>query len=94
HPAKSCVENGASAISAINTVAAIIGVDLETFVPKPAVAGYSAHGGLSGRAVKPIALKAVATVGQAVNVPISAIGGISTWEDAAEFLLMGASTLQ
>lgn len=94
HPAKSCVENGASAISAINTVAAIIGVDLETFVPKPAVAGYSAHGGLSGRAVKPIALKAVATLGQAVNVPISAIGGISTWEDAAEFLLMGASTLQ
>ena len=93
-PARSCVENGAAAISAINTVGAIIGVDLETFVPKPPVAGYSAHGGLSGRAVKPIALKAIATIGQAVDIPISAIGGISTWEDAAEFLLMGASTLQ
>jgi len=92
--AKASVENGASAISAINTVAAIIGVDLETFVPKPAVSGYSAHGGLSGRAIKPVALKAVATIGQAVDVPISAIGGIATWEDAAEFILLGASTLQ
>jgi dihydropyrimidine dehydrogenase (NAD+) subunit PreA len=93
-PAKACVENGAAAISAINTVAAIIGVDLDNFVPKPPVAGYSAHGGLSGRAVKPIALKAIASIGQALDIPISGIGGISTWEDAAEFILMGASTLQ
>ncbi len=93
-PARACVENGAAAISAINTVGAIIGVDLETLLPKPAVGGYSAHGGLSGRAVKPIALKAIATLGQAVDVPISGIGGIATWEDAAEFLLMGASTVQ
>ncbi|GAF77879.1 unnamed protein product, partial [marine sediment metagenome] len=93
-PARACAENGAAAISAINTVGAIIGVDLETFVPKPPVAGYSSHGGLSGRAIKPIALKAIATIGQAVDVPISGIGGIATWEDAAEFLLMGASTLQ
>ncbi len=92
--AKACVEAGADAISGINTVAAIIGVDLETLVPKPNVAGYSAYGGLSGAAVKPIALKAIATIAQAVNVPISGIGGISTWEDAAEFLLLGASTLQ
>jgi dihydropyrimidine dehydrogenase (NAD+) subunit PreA len=92
--AKSCVEAGASAISGINTVAAIIGVDLETLVPRPNVAGYSAHGGLSGPAVKPIALKAVANMARAVKVPISAIGGISSWEDAAEFLLLGASTLQ
>jgi dihydropyrimidine dehydrogenase (NAD+) subunit PreA len=92
--AQSCVKAGASAISGINTVAAIIGVDLETLVPKPNVAGYSAHGGLSGPAVKPIALKAVATIAKAVQVPISALGGISSWEDAAEFLLLGASTLQ
>ncbi|MGD0625072.1 MAG: NAD-dependent dihydropyrimidine dehydrogenase subunit PreA [Thermodesulfobacteriota bacterium] len=92
--AKACVEAGASAISGINTVAAIIGVDLETLVPRPNVAGYSAHGGLSGPAVKPIALKAVATMAKAVKVPISALGGISSWEDAAEFLLLGASTLQ
>jgi dihydropyrimidine dehydrogenase (NAD+) subunit PreA len=92
--AKACVEAGADAISAINTVAAIIGVDLETLVPKPTVAGYSAYGGLSGPAIKPIALKAVATIAEAVDVPISSIGGICTWEDAAEFHLMGASTHQ
>ncbi len=92
--AKACVNAGAHCISAINTVASIIGVDLETLVPKPAVAGYSAHGGLSGSAVKPIALKAIATICKAVDVPISGIGGIGTWEDAAEFLLLGASTLQ
>ncbi len=92
--AKSCVDAGTQAISAINTVASIIGVDLETLVPKPSVFGYSAHGGLSGGAIKPIALKAIATIAKAVNIPISGIGGISTWEDAAEFLLLGASTLQ
>ncbi len=92
--AKACVEAGAHAISAINTVGAVIGVDLETLVPIPNVAGYSAHGGLSGLAVKPIALKAVAEISEATRAPISGIGGITTWQDAAEFLLLGASTLQ
>jgi dihydropyrimidine dehydrogenase (NAD+) subunit PreA len=92
--AAACEKAGASGISAINTVAAIIGVDLETLVPVPSVAGYSAYGGLSGPAIKPIALKAVSTIREAVTVPISAIGGISTWADAAEFLLMGATSLQ
>jgi dihydropyrimidine dehydrogenase (NAD+) subunit PreA len=92
--ARSCVEGGADAISAINTVGAIIAVDLETLIPRPTVAGYSAHGGLSGAAVKPIALKAIATIAQAVKTPISGIGGIGSWEDAAEFILLGASTLQ
>jgi dihydropyrimidine dehydrogenase (NAD+) subunit PreA len=92
--AEYCAEAGADAISGINTVGAIIAVDLETLVPKPNVAGYSAHGGLSGAAVKPIALKAIATIAQAVDIPISGIGGIGSWEDAAEFILLGASTLQ
>lgn len=92
--AKYCADAGADAISGINTVGAIIAVDLETLVPKPNVAGYSAHGGLSGAAIKPIALKAIATIAQAVNIPISGIGGIGSWEDAAEFILLGASTLQ
>jgi len=92
--AKACAEAGADAISAINTVASIIGVDLETLVPLPSVSGYSAQGGLSGPAIKPIALKAIATIAEATDVPISGIGGITTWEDAAEFILLGASTLQ
>lgn len=92
--AKACADAGADAISAINTVASIIGVDLETLAPLPSVSGYSAHGGLSGPAIKPIALKAVATIAEATDLPISGIGGITTWEDAAEFILLGASTLQ
>ncbi len=92
--AKACADAGADAISAINTVASIIGVDLDTLVPRPSVSGYSAHGGLSGPAIKPIALKAVATIAEATDLPISGIGGITTWEDAAEFILLGASTLQ
>jgi dihydropyrimidine dehydrogenase (NAD+) subunit PreA len=92
--AKACVDAGANAISATNTVAAIVGVDLETLSPLPSVSGYSAQGGLSGPAIKPIALKAVASIAEATDVPISGIGGITTWEDAAEFILLGASTLQ
>jgi dihydropyrimidine dehydrogenase (NAD+) subunit PreA len=92
--ARACVKAGARGISAINTVAATIGVDLETLVPIPSVSGYSAYGGLSGPAIKPIALKAISAIAGAVKVPISAIGGIGTWSDAAEFLLMGASSLQ
>jgi dihydropyrimidine dehydrogenase (NAD+) subunit PreA len=92
--AKACADAGADAISAINTVASIIGVDLETLVPHPNVSGCSSHGGLSGPAIKPIALKAVATIAEATDIPISGIGGITTWEDAAEFILLGSSTLQ
>lgn len=92
--AKTCADAGADAISAINTVAAIMGVDLESLVPIPNVGGYSAHGGLSGPAVKPIALKALASIVRATDVPVSGIGGIGSWQDAAEFLLLGATTLQ
>lgn len=92
--AKACADAGADAISATNTVASIIGVDLETLSPIPSVSGCSTSGGLSGPAIKPIALKAVATIAEATSVPVSGIGGITIWEDAAEFILLGASTLQ
>lgn len=92
--ARACVDGGARAISAINTVASILGVDLDTMVPIPSVAGRSAFGGLSGPAIKPIALKAVYTIAESVDVPVSGIGGIWTWRDAAEFILLGASTVQ
>jgi len=92
--AKACVEGGAKAIAGINTVGAIIGVDLETYVPYPSVTGYSATGGLSGPAIKPIALKCIADIARAVKVPVSGLGGLNAWEDAVEFLLLGASTVQ
>jgi dihydropyrimidine dehydrogenase (NAD+) subunit PreA len=94
---KACVEAGTNALSLINTIQSVTGIDLDTFVPNPYVAGKSVFGGYCGPAVKPIALKMLATISQnetTRKVPISGIGGDSTWKDAAEFMLLGATTVQ
>jgi dihydropyrimidine dehydrogenase (NAD+) subunit PreA len=93
---RAAVRGGADAVSLINTINSIMGVDLDTLAPKPAVNGYGSHGGYCGPAVKPIALNMVAAVAgdPAVRVPISGIGGIQAWQDAVEFLLLGASSVQ
>jgi len=92
--AKAAEKGGADALSAINTVLGFTGIDLEKMEPKPSVNGISAFGGYSGPAIKPIALRCVAQVAKSTRLPISSIGGISTWKDAVEFLMVGASTLQ
>lgn len=94
--ARAAVKGGADALSLINTINSIMGVDLDTFSPLPAVAGKSSHGGYCGPAVKPIALHLVSAVAgdPAVRVPVSAIGGVATWKDAAEFIALGAGTVQ
>src|SRR3954470_14125247 len=88
YAARAAKNGGADAISLINTINSITGVDLDTFAPRPDVAGRSSHGGYCGPAVKPIALNMVSAVAQdaEVGIPISGIGGISTWRDAAEFM--------
>ena len=94
---KSVVEAGTHALSLINTIQSITGVDLNTLVPNPYVAGKSVFGGYCGPAVKPIALKFLTTIAQneiTKKVPVSGIGGISTWKDAVEFMLLGASNVQ
>ncbi len=92
--AQAAEQGGADAISLINTLNSLMGVDLETFAPRPAVAGKSSHGGYCGPAVKPIALHMVAACAQKVKIPISGIGGIAGWKDAAEFISLGATSLQ
>src|SRR5450432_3056307 len=94
--ARAAKRGGADALSAINTINSITGVDLDTLTPRPDVGGKSSHGGYCGPAVKPIALHMVQQIAgdPQVQLPISAIGGISTWHDAAEFILLGAGTLQ
>ena len=94
YPARAAHKGGADAVSLINTINSITGVNLDTLTPRPEVHGASAHGGYCGPAVKPIALNMVSSVAQAIPLPISGIGGISTWQDAAEFILLGASTVQ
>ena len=86
--------SGADGVCAINTIKSITGVNLSTLIPYPNVAGLSTYGGLSGPALKPIALRCTAEIAQNVNLDIASSGGISTWQDGAEFLLLGASTLQ
>jgi dihydropyrimidine dehydrogenase (NAD+) subunit PreA len=94
---RAAVEAGSGALSLINTIQSVTGIDLDTFIPNPDVGGQSAFGGYCGPAVKPIALKMLTTISQdevTNKVPVSGIGGISTWKDAAEFMLLGATTVQ
>jgi dihydropyrimidine dehydrogenase (NAD+) subunit PreA len=88
---------GADAVSLINTVTSITGVNLDTMSPEPMVDGLGTHGGYCGPAVKPIALRMVAEIARDAGMrglPVSGIGGISTWRDAAEFLALGAGNVQ
>jgi dihydropyrimidine dehydrogenase (NAD+) subunit PreA len=85
---------GADAVSLINTVNSLIGVNLETLTPLPNVGGKSSHGGYCGPAIKPIALHLLSCVAKKVRIPISGIGGIGYWNDAAEHIAVGASTVQ
>jgi len=85
---------GADAVSLINTINSLIGVDLDTFSPRPSVRGKSSHGGYCGPAVKPIALHLVSSVAKKLRIPVIGIGGIGFWNDAAEFISLGASTVQ
>lgn len=94
YPARAAHRGGADALSLINTINSITGVNLDTLTPRPEVHGASAHGGYCGPAVKPIALNMVASVAKEVPLPVSGIGGVTTWQDAAEFILLGASTVQ
>ncbi|MGL4528403.1 MAG: NAD-dependent dihydropyrimidine dehydrogenase subunit PreA [Aestuariivirga sp.] len=97
YPARAAMKGGADAVSLINTISSIVSVDLDNFAPMPTIDGKGSHGGYCGPAVKPIALNMVAEIArdkETHGLPISAIGGISTWRDAAEFIAMSAGTVQ
>lgn len=93
--AKACLEGGADGIAAINTIKSICNVDLDKKIGMPIVNGKSSISGYSGKAVKPVALRFIQQLRTGIeDVQISGIGGIETWEDATEFILLGAKTLQ
>lgn len=93
--AEAALRGGAAGISAINTVKSIANLDLQNLVGMPMIDGKSSVSGYSGKAVKPIALRFVNELYKRIpGVQISGIGGIETWEDAAEFILLGARNLQ
>ena len=95
--AEAAMRGGADGIAAINTIKSIIDVNRHTYISAPAVHGMSAVGGYSGNAVKPIALRFIAELGQnpaLEGLHISAMGGIENWSDALEYMLLGAGTVQ
>ena len=96
-PAAAALAGGADAVSLINTINSITSVDLDLFAPEPTIDGKGAHGGYCGPAVKPIALNMVAEIARTPELqglPISGIGGVTTWKDAAEFMALGAGNVQ
>ncbi|MEM1102985.1 MAG: NAD-dependent dihydropyrimidine dehydrogenase subunit PreA [Pseudomonadota bacterium] len=96
-PAEAAKAGGAHAVSLINTVNSVVSVDLDAMAPTPSVDGKGTHGGYCGAAVKPIALHMTAEIARTPELQgleISAIGGVHTWRDAAEFIALGASGLQ
>lgn len=95
--AEAAMQGGADAVSLINTVNSIVNIDLDLMAPTPTVDGKGTHGGYCGTAVKPIALNMVAEIARnntTKDLQMSAIGGIETWRDAAEFISLGANGLQ
>jgi dihydropyrimidine dehydrogenase (NAD+) subunit PreA len=97
YPARAAKQGGADAVSLINTVSSITSVNLDLMAPEPTIDGKGSHGGYCGPAVKPIALNMLAEIGrdaETAGLPISGIGGITTWRDAAEFIALGAGNVQ
>jgi len=87
--ARAIVDAGADALSAVNTY---VGMSLDLETGRPVLANIS--GGLSGPAIRPLALHAVYTVAGAVPVPVIASGGVTSGQDAVEFILAGATAVQ
>ena len=87
--AEAAAKAGADALTAINTVKAMA-IDTETTMPILS----NKTGGLSGSAIKPIALRCVYDIYERIKMPIIGCGGVTSWRDAVEFLLAGASAVQ
>ena len=97
NPARAAKKGGADAVSLINTINSIMGVDPDSLSMSPSTGGMGSHGGYCGPAVKPIALNMVAEIArdaQTAGLPISGIGGVGTWRDALDYLALGAGNVQ
>ena len=96
-PAAAAKRGGADAVSLINTINSIISVNLDSMSPEPSIDGKGSHGGYCGPAVKPIAMSMVSEIARApetAGLPISGIGGVTTWRDAAEYITLGCGNVQ
>lgn len=87
--AKAVKDSGGDAVSAINT---LVGTAFNIYTRKPKI--KNVNGGLSGPAIKPVALAKVLEIRQKVDIPVIGIGGIMNWTDVVEFMIAGASAVQ
>jgi len=87
--ARAAEQAGADYLTIANSVRSFAGVDVDTGLPR-----LAAYGGYSGPAIKPITQRHVSEVAKVVNIPIAAVGGISTWEDVVEYMMLGATIIQ
>jgi dihydroorotate dehydrogenase (NAD+) catalytic subunit len=87
--AKAVKNEGGDAVSAINT---LVGTAFNIFTKKPKI--YNINGGLSGPAIKPVALAKILEIKRNVDIPIIGIGGIMNWKDVVEFMIAGSSAIQ
>jgi len=87
--AQAAKDEGADAVSAINT---LVGTAFNIYTKRPKIKNIT--GGLSGAAIKPVALAKVLEISRNVDIPIIGIGGIMNWQDAVEFMICGASAVQ
>jgi len=92
--AKAVCEEGADGITASNSIPALMGIDLDTGCPIPDVDGVSTYSGLTGPTIKPISLRVIAEIARVIDKPILATGGASSWQDAVEMMMAGASSVQ
>jgi dihydropyrimidine dehydrogenase (NAD+) subunit PreA len=93
---RACVRAEADGIASTNTLLAIPSVDVHRAVPNvPAsISGDSTVMGYSGSGIRPFGLKSVAEIAGTCSLPLSGVGGIDTWENCVEYLMLGASTIQ
>ncbi len=92
--AKAVKRSGCNALTASNSIQALMGIDIRTFSPYPSLGGKSTYSGMTGPAIKPITLRTIAEIARNVNIPILGTGGASTWSDAVEFMAVGAGVVE
>jgi dihydropyrimidine dehydrogenase (NAD+) subunit PreA len=92
--AQAVQRSGADALTASNSVQALMGIDIYSFVPNPPLGGKSTYSGLTGPAIKPMTLRTIAEIARHVTIPVLGTGGASSWRDAVEFMSVGARCVQ
>ncbi len=92
--AKAVKRSGCDALTASNSIQALMGIDIHTFVPHPGLGAKSTYSGMTGPAIKPITLRTIAEIARNVDIAILGTGGASTWSDAVEFMAVGAGIVE